>query len=465
MPQIQTSQSYKSFSIKFKALMEKATLSESTIFSNFIDKDKIENIDENLILEHYDYFLKNYNYAYHQAPFGEKGKIINQSIQESFLQHTFNQYLDGIILESTKENKPIGLTTQILLENTFEKFNLDAKKVGINYLNSSNPHDAIEENIFGFGAGLSSVALGAGAAPALAISMITSFALGLLVPASKMNYINQWIGDAASVIARAVTGSFSLWKLGYTPALGTSHQNILDFDNIDADPKVKELFKKIQKVSINDSIAERGLTSLTAECIHQNSNILSMVEGPKNGLFDGFFTPNKYNVLKLVIKAIIGKSESDKNDQDTLIRFRKCLATKLSDVYKLLLISNLQGKKDFNKILNTITKVNTNNPEQATNFLPSETDEDKQLKEAILGLIMFRLHLKQLADNLEKGFFEVDKEAGQFLHQKLKSVDSEVEVYLRNHKPKFDAPFEGKLMDKKPSLTKRSLLSKHSLIN
>lgn len=464
--QKQTAKSYEQFSIKFRALLEKATLSDSTIFSNFISQNKIEKLEESLILEHYDYFLKNYNYIYHQAPRENKGKIIIESINESFFQHTFNQYLDGIILESINNNQPIGLTTQILLENTVEKFNIDLSKTGINYFEDKNPHDIIEENIFGFGAGAAaSLVAGVGALPAVGISMITSFAFGLLVSANGMNKLNQSIGNGASIIIRALTGSYNLWSLGKTPSLGASHSNILNFDNIDTDPKVKELFKKIQKVSITDTIAERGLASLVAECIHQNSNILSMIDGPKNGILEGFFAPNKYNILKLAIKAIVGKSESDKSDQDTLIRFRKCLATKLCDVYKLLLISNLQGKKDYNRILNTITKSNSTHPEQLTNFLPTETDEDKQLKEAILALIMFRLHLTKLADDLEKGFFQVDKEAGKFLHQKLKIVDSEVDTYLKNNRPKFDGPFEGKLMDKKPSLTKRSLLSKYSTVH
>ena len=75
------------------------------------------------------------------------------------------------------------------------------------------------------------------------------------------------------------------------------------------------------------------------------------------------------------------------------------------------------------------------------------------------------MHLGKLATQLEKGFFEVDKEAGKFLEQKLKTVDLEVENYLRLNKSKLQAPFEGKIMDRKPSLTKRSLLSQFSLTN
>ncbi len=162
---------------------------------------------------------------------------------------------------------------------------------------------------------------------------------------------------------------------------------------------------------------------------------------------------------------MVGKAETGGEDYDTLLRFRKCLSNKLVDVYKLLLISNLQNKKDHARILNTITKANSDRPEQLINFLPSETDEDKQLREAILSLIMFRMHLSKLVKGLEQGFFEVDKEAGKFLDQKLKAVDTEVEQYLRLHKNKFQPPFEGSPMDRKPSSAKASILSKYSITN
>lgn len=455
------SKSYDIFSIKFKALLENAAKSDSTIFSGAYDIDKIE---DSLILEHYNYFLSNYNMEYHQSNHEDKFKLINKSINESFFQNNFNKVLDSVILEGT-----VSLNTQILLENTVERFKLDLSKVGVEFLQENSlvkkEPEIINENIGGILAGLSASALGVAALPAIGVSMLTSFAVALLMPAKNMNDLSNFIGGIAGVAGKAITGSFVLWDKGLTPALGQSHHNILNFDNIDSDPKVKELFQKIQKVHINDQIAQRGLTALVAECISQNSNIMSIVDVPNDGFFDGVFNPKKFNVLKLIIKAMIGKSEADKDDYNTLLRFRKCLSNKLVDVYKLLLISNLQNKKDYTRTLNVITKANSDRPEQLINFLPSETDEDIQTKEAILALIMFRLHLTKLSKDLNNGFFEVDKEAGKFLEQKIRTVDQEVEQYLRLNRNKFPAPFEGKLMDRKPELTKRSLLSKYSLPN
>ena len=451
------SESHTIFAIKFNAILEKASQSDATIFSNILTEGTVS---QDLILEHYQYFIKNYNYDYHQAdPIG-KNEIIKQSIHESFLQQTFNAVMDSIILEGD-----ISLHKQIMLENTVEKFNLDLSKLGINYLSPDYKVGSIEENFAGFiGAGAAGLA-GVSAGGVIAASMVTSFALSLLMPARNMNMLGNWVGEYTGKIGRAVVAGINFWKLGYTPALGQSHQNLLDFDNIDADPVVKDLFRKIQKININETIAQRGLSALSAECIHQNSNILSMVDGKPTNFLDGIFEPSKYNVLKLIIKAMVGKAETGGEDYDTLLRFRKCLSNKLVDVYKLLLISNLQNKKDHARILNTITKANSDRPEQLINFLPSETDEDKQLREAILSLIMFRMHLSKLVKGLEQGFFEVDKEAGKFLDQKLKAVDTEVEQYLRLHKNKFQPPFEGSPMDRKPSSAKASILSKYSITN
>ena len=450
------SESFKTFSIKFKALLEQANNSDSTIFSGSLDVNKIQ---DSVILEHYEYFVKKYYNDYLQEKdYKSKTGLIKQSINESFFQHNFNKILDHIILEGN-----VSLNNQILLENTVDTFKLDLANVGIDYL--ALDKKALEENVGGFAAGITSALVGVGALPAIGISMLTSFAFALLMPAKSVNDINNGIGTFAGIIGRGLTGAFSIWNTSLTPGIGQSQANIINFDNIDADDKVKELFKKIQKIHIDDKMAQRGLSSLVKECVEQNSNILTMVNSEDGHWLDGFFSPQKYNVLKLIIKAVNGKAAADENDYNTLLRFRKCLSNKLVDVYKLLLISNLQSKKDHTRILNSITKSNSDRPEQLINFLPSETDEDKQLREAILSLIMFRIHLVKLANDLDKGFFEVDKEAGAYLHQKLRSVDGEVEQYLRLNKSRFQPPFEGKPMDRKPSLTKRSLLSKYSLPN
>ena len=454
------SDSHELFTLKFNALLDRANKSESTIFTESIDLSKIS---DSMIMEHYNYFVKEYIHQFHQLDYIGKSNLINKSITESFLQDTFNKVMDTILLEGE-----VTLQNQYILENTVDTFGLDLKLVGKEILHSEKgAEQAIEENIFAIGAGATAFAAGVGALPALAITGILAFSMAALTSARFMNTINESVVNGTSAIIRALTaGNFS-----FSDNLSQSHDNILNFDNVDADPVVINMFKKIQKINVTTDIAKRGLTSIVQECVAQNRNVLDFGDDQisnqsKVGFLSGIFGPQNYNVLKLFIKAMFGQANSTNDGYNTLLRFRKCLATKLVDIYKLLLISNLQSKKDHSRILNTITKANSENPQQLLNFLPTETDEDKQLKEAILSLIMFRLHLSKLANGLENGFFEVDKEAGKFLRQKLASVDSEVENYLRLHKNKFQSsPFEGKIMDRKPSFSKSSLISKYSLTN
>ena len=463
MPNKFISESHNLFTLKFKAMLERVNKTDSTIFTESVD---ISKISDEMIMEHYNYFVKEYIHQYHQLDFIGKSRLINQSITESFLQDTFNKVLDSVLLEGE-----VTLQNQILLENTVSEFGLNLQLVGKEILHSDKgAPEILEENIFGLVTGAGALGLGAGIGGALAITGLVSFVLAALMPASMMNSINNGIVTGVEVITRAVTGSFTIWHTSMTPALGQSHDNILNFDNIDADPAVIDMFKKIQKINVTNEIAKRGLSSIVQECVSQNRNVLDFGEEISNqskiSFLSDTFGPKNYNVLKLFIKAMFGNANASNDGYNTLLRFRKCLSTKLVDIYKLLLIANLQSKRDHSRILNTITKANTDSPQQLLNFLPSETDEDKQIKEAILSLIMFRMHLSKLADSLEKGFFEVDREAGKFLKQKLVSVDAEVESYLRLNKNKFQSsPFEGKIMDRKPTLAKRSLISKYSLTN
>jgi hypothetical protein len=92
-------ESRKKFEIKFKALLEKANHPISGSTTIFTDGINISNISDTMIKEHYDYFIHNYIYDYHQAPDAiEKSKVICNSINESFFQDTFNKVLDSIIL-------------------------------------------------------------------------------------------------------------------------------------------------------------------------------------------------------------------------------------------------------------------------------------------------------------------------------------------------------------------------------
>lgn len=496
-------QSYETFKITFKAIAERANRAELTLFENNVDVAKIE---ENMIFEHYEYFQKNYLHSYLTTNDNKiKQSLMKQSITESFLQETFNKVLDNILLE--------GETTysnQILLENTVDKFNLDLNMIGkpilesvhskyskeikeitentsIEDMNLVIPDCAmkcliehsqqscstskeITENAYGtvggIGAGAGAMALGAtvtGALPvAIGTATIISVITSLFLPASKINQVEQFMRKWTGEIGVMLTGSFSyLLNLNNFSSAKQSLQNILKFDNIDADPKVIEMFKKIIQSNPNNKNVEMGLQSLIAQCIDQNKNIFNIAD--KEVRNSWLQNPQNGNLAKIFWKSTFGNANNDKGDQDILLRFRKCLSTKLVDTYKLLLLSNLENRRDHKHIVDSIRKVGVGRAENILNFLTAESPEDKVLNEAILNLVMFRIHLLQLAKELQQGAFTVDKEAGKFLEQKLNMVDGEVENALRLHQSRNRPPFEGNLMNRKPfEGKKRFLLSNQS---
>ena len=461
-------ESFELFKRKFLFALDKANKSDTTIFSENVD---ISKITDEVILEHYSYFNKNHRDAYFAVKNNDSNdriNIINQSITESFFQNNFNEVLDTIL-----ESGQITLSAEYILENTVKEFNLDLEKVGMKFLdtNSTNSTDStdskssevIEENVFGAMASMVGLSAGLGLGATFITSGAVALAAALLMPARESNQFNVWVEKWFGKVVSTVIGSGNIFDTSLTPGLAQSHQNIIKFDNIQADDSVKKLFLKIQKTGMNVKEVRNGLESVVTECLANNKDILSMDPDQKESIIDILqkpfnASPDKYNVLKLIWKAIFGEANEGKEGYGTLIRFRKCLSNKLVDIYKLLLISNLQNNKDHKRIMDSIVKSN-NRPEQILSFLPGDTDEDERLKDAVLSLVQFRIYLMELANNLEKGFFDVDREAGKYLKQKLSMVDGEVESYLRLNSNKFRNTFEGNLMSRKPINAKRDLLS------
>ena len=101
--------------------------------------------------------------------------------------------------------------------------------------------------------------------------------------------------------------------------------------------------------------------------------------------------------------------------------------------------------------------------EKRANFTAADCPEEirQAVEEAILALVQFRIHLWQLSKDLQSGMFEIDREAGKFLQQKLSTVDAEVESFLRLNQHKW-APKEENPNARKPEFKKRSFLSNHS---
>ena len=459
-------ESYSKFIVKFKANVDRLNKTKETIFESTIDSSQITDA---VLLEHYNYFVKNYLDEYNSN--GRDQAIILKSIYESYNQSIFNSAIDAVII-----NGAISYSNQILLENTEAKCNVQLDKVGKEILLESNlpltkninneekELGIIQENLYGFLAGGGAMALGAGALPALGIGAIVSIAASLLVSSKHMNDLTQYVGGLGSILFRAFTSQLNYLNNSFFANAEVSRKMLINFDNIDADKTVIDLFKKMQKTTASNPRAaeldaKNGLATIVAQCVEQNRNIFDIAD--KDVTTSLFNNPKNYNLFKMFWKSTLGNANSDKNDHDTLLRFRKCLSNKLVDVYKLLLISNLQNRGDHKRITDAVSKINSGRPELILQFIPKETPEDEKLQEAILALVQFRIHLWNLSKDLQSGMFDLDREAGKFLQQKLTTVDAEVESFLRLNQHKW-APREENPNRQKVEFKKRTFLSNHS---
>ena len=459
-------ESYSKFVVKFKANIDRLNKTKETIFESTIDSSQITDA---VLLEHYNYFVKNYLDEYNSN--GRDQAIILKSIYESYNQSIFNSAIDAVIV-----NGAISYSNQILLENTEAKCNVQLDKVGKQILLESNlpltknvnneekELGIIQENLYGFLAGGGAMALGAGALPALGIGAIVSIAASLLVSSKHMNDLTQIVGNLGSIVFRAFTSQLNYLNNSFFANAEVSRKMLINFDNIDADKTVIDLFKKMQKTTASNPRAaeldaKNGLATIVAQCVEQNRNIFDIAD--KDVTTSLFNNPKNYNLFKMFWKSTLGNANSDKNDHDTLLRFRKCLSNKLVDVYKLLLISNLQNRGDHKRITDAVSKINSGRPELILQFIPKETPEDEKLQEAILALVQFRIHLWNLSKDLQSGMFDLDREAGKFLQQKLTTVDAEVESFLRLNQHKW-APREENPNRQKVEFKKRTFLSNHS---
>ena len=463
-------ESFTKFKERFFGIAKQTSLKPGTIF---YENNILESITEDtqLLQENYEHFEKNYKMEYlqHSDPV-RKQEIMEESIRESFIVGTFTNVLDHLIQEG---NMSFG--KQLLLEDTATTFNIDLgnlpapkeKVVGllqeseIKQLNDDR--EIIEENL-----NLAAGALMGGAASiagmpltgALAITGAAAFAFSWWLPARKAEAWNNRLTSIVNSMVQVTLGAGGLLtapKHNKFPGLKKSNNTIIKFDNIDSDPAALALFRKIQLKNMTVKEAADGIQVLVMQCLEQNRDVINVPEDTST--LGGLITKSQYqpkdsNILKLLFQSVM--ANNDKKDTNTLIKFRKCLSTKLTDFYKLVLIATLKDRKDHKNILKTITSTKTN-PENLINFNTNDIDieEELRLKDAIMALIAFREHLFNMGQEMKKGFFTVDKESGEFLLKKLDSVDKEVETYLRTHY-KADNTFGGS--EEKKTYPKRDLL-------
>ena len=84
-------ESYSKFVVKFKANIDRLNKTKETIFESTIDSSQITDA---VLLEHYNYFVKNYLDEYNSN--GRDQTIILKSIYESYNQSIFNSAIDAV---------------------------------------------------------------------------------------------------------------------------------------------------------------------------------------------------------------------------------------------------------------------------------------------------------------------------------------------------------------------------------
>jgi len=426
---ITKSESEKLFNDLYVKMSNKIEESTETIFSDVSIAEQAQT--------HYNEFMESqYSKLFFQeSSTYEKNKVIKSFIENEVLSDIYTSTYDHLIFEST--DNELSFSQQIILENTQEQF-------GVRYKgdNTNNNVDIIEEfSLAGIGATLGVGAM-FGVIPATAFAGITFLGMNLLFPSRYARASDMFFEKSLGLLGIAVFGTKSLLSMGNT-SLAASNNNILNFDNIDVNPDVRKLFNTLAR-SNNKKAPIDGINTIVANCL-ENNNALEAgdIDPSQAGYFRGQYSPKNNSVFTVFVESLFKKSAS-KSDEEfgTLIKYRRCLSEKLVDMYKFLMIANISQSKEYKKIIRVMKKGFHTNPEQLLTFIHTDTESDQISKENIITLIKFRLFLDEMASDLKKGAFDVDREASIYLTQRLSQVDNEIEDYLSKNQKRIETAFE-----------------------
>jgi len=396
-------------------LSQRLEESEDTIFSG-TDLTSLKNKYEEFLESVYGelYFQESSDY--------EKQKVILKYLHNEPLSDIFTNTYDHLV----QENGELSFREEYLLENSL--------KYNVHYKGSKLLDNLIEE---GFGIGVVAGYLGSfvgGLIPIVAFSSIAVLGTALFLPARMAKSWDDGVSKLLGLVGEAAFGTQSvLHAFARDTALSSSNRIIVNFDNIDGNPEVKKLFFKLSR-SKNKKESVEGLGTIVASCLENNDILEGMNIQPnqKNYLF-GKYTPRNNTVFTVFIQSIFKNSGTPKEQYyQELLGYRKCLSDKLTDIYKFLMIGNIAQNKDYKKIVRVMKKGFHNNPDQLLHFIDNGEDDEKT-RENIIILIKYRILLEDLAKELKKGIFDVDREASIYLSQKLKVVDNEIEEYFKRN--------------------------------
>jgi len=426
------SQSKELFLDLYLKMSKKIEESTDTIFSGVSIADLAESNYKEFMESSY---IKQY---YMEESIYQKNLTIKAFIENEVLSEIYTNTYDRLLHEN--DDGELSFSQTFILEETEAAFNVKYKGASLHKL------EQFEE---GLGSSLLALTGGAFATggvniPLVAFGALTVAGIQLFLPARYARVADSMSEKVLGDVGKALFGTRNLLaKKG--SRLGHSNNNILNFDNINVNPEVKKLFNSLSRTQ-DKKAPIAGLDSIVTGCLEYNDALSSgEIDEHDKGYFRGKYAPINNNIFKIVLSNIFKKSSDKKDDGfNTLIRYRKCLAEKLVDMYKFLMIANISQSKDYKKIIRIMQKGFHENPEQLLGFMSIDDEHEQLNKENILILVKFRMFLDDMVTDLHKGAFDVDKESSIYLKQKLSVVDTEIEEYLAKNKKTIETAFENR---------------------
>ncbi len=431
MPQFVT-ESQKLFNTVFTNQVKKIRSKPNTIFENLEYVNEMEMYGQFIDSPYYDKVIQE-NSVYN------KMNLIQEFIFEAY-SNIFYQVKNRLVLLES-EGQSISFGQHYLLENTLETFpemiKTDLTPALFDEAISVRSYDPrykeLQEAGILYGGGVAAGTMALGGAPLLAIGMgtATALAIELFMPTKWSMIVDKKIVGFASFLSRLLLGTSSM--LGtMVDSMNASQRSIEGFDNLNLNPEVIKVFERIgQRHTFNNGAGAESLSVIMGKCIDANKELFD-----KNNFFVSNITNG--NIYRNVVNSMFvsngNRTSGNSLKYDKLLRFRKCVASSLSDVYKFTMIANLKDVKNYEQILKAANQGFTSNPEQLLNFVDIRNEHAKEIKENLLDLIRLRMIINEMIITFKQGNFEVDREAGTFLEQKFRVVDKEISDYLRAHK-------------------------------
>lgn len=425
-------ESQKLFNIVFTNQVKKIRSKPNTIFEN------LEYVNE---MEMYGKFIDS---SYYDKVIQENSQYNKMNLIQDFIFEEYSNIYYGVkqrltLMESEGQNT--SFSQHYLLENTLETFP-EMIKTEITpaifeeaiQVNSTDPrYKELQEAGILYGGGMAAGTMALGGTPLIAagVGTATALAIELFMPTKWSMIIDKKIVSFASFLARGLLGTSSILGTMFD-SMKSSQQSIEGFDNLNLNSDVVKVFERIgQRHTFNNGTGAESLNVIMSKCIDANKEVFD-----KNNFFVGNITNG--NIYRNVINSMFinngNRTSGNSLKYDKLLRFRKCVASSLSDVYKFTMIANLKDVKNYEQILKASNQGFTSNPEQLLNFVDIRNEHAKEIKENLLDLIRLRMIINEMIITFKQGNFEVDREAGTFLEQKFRVVDKEISDYLRAHK-------------------------------